>query len=107
MINERSVKEILRKIEEKYTKKGYSEAWGQERTKVGELVNQAYDLIIADSYDVNECIAVAGSRIVLKLTDKTNKKEYALKISRPLKDSVGMLQEEYSILNTLYHVFDY
>ena len=103
MVNERSLKEILRKIEEKYKKKGYSEAWEQEKTKVGELVNQAYELIIEDTYDVNECIAVAGSRIVLKLTDKTNKKEYALKISRPLKDSVGMLQEEYSILNTLYH----
>ena len=103
MVKEHSLKEILKKIEEKYMKKGYSEAWNQERTKVGELVNQAYALIIEDTYNVNECIAVAGSRIVLKLTDKTNKKEYALKISRPLKDSVGMLQEEYSILNTLYH----
>ncbi|QRF74636.1 serine/threonine protein kinase [Thermoplasmatales archaeon] len=103
MVHERSLKGTLKKIEDKYQKKGYSEAWVQERVKIEELITQTYELIIADKYEVNECIAVAGSRIVLKMTDRTNKKEYALKISRPLKDSVGMLQEEYSILNSLYH----
>jgi HD superfamily phosphohydrolase len=101
---DRSVlEELLKKIQKKYEGKSFSEAWDEEKNKVEQLIESVYEALLKNSYDVKECLAVAGSRIVFQIENKVNHKDYALKISRPLEDSVGMLQEEYSIVNELYH----
>lgn len=101
-MNQSIIGKLLKQIQQKYDSKGFSEAWEKEKDKVKQLIESAYKNLLKDDYVVGDCIAVAGSRIVFKIKNK-NHKDYALKICRPLEDSVGMLQEEYSILKELYH----
>ena len=96
-------KDLLKKIKEKYESRGYAEAWVAEGPKVKRLLKEAIDDSFNKTYIIKECITVAGSRIVFKIENRLNHKEFAYKLSRPLKDSVAMLQKEYSILNELYH----
>ena len=94
---------MLNSIEKEYLKKGFQDAWENERSKTELLLNQIIKENLSRDLSIEDCIAVAGSRIVFRVRDKESKDTFALKLCRPFPDAINMVREEYESTQDLYH----
>lgn len=97
---------ILKMIEREYAKEGLEESWRHENDEIEEILEQLKSRL-GTEYTVVNCIAVAGSRIVLKVAElKSNgRDEYALKICRPFREAIDLVAPEYEKVRDLYHPY--
>ncbi len=56
-----------------------------------------------DRYEVDSCVKVAGSRIVIKAKESTTGSFFALKVCRPLENAIPLVMQEYENLKDLNH----
>jgi len=101
--NEWDIRNILKKIEERYSHEGLKTYWEDEKLDVKKTINAAFEEY-GSLYQIIDCIAVAGSRIVLKIMKiKQTEEVFVLKIPRPFKDAIELAGKDYEITHDLYY----
>lgn len=98
-----TINELLNSIEREYLKRNFDEAWEKEKVKTGLLLLEITKDTLSKDLVIEDCIAVAGSRIVFRVRDKESKDTFALKLCRPFPDAINMVREEYENTQDLYH----
>jgi len=93
-------------IEKEYSKECLDESWQHEENAIKKVLGELGKKY-QDEFKVVDCIAVAGSRIVLKVAENKPKKAdfFALKICRPFKDAIDLVSTEYQKVGDLYHPY--
>jgi len=99
---ESKIDKIMNMIEAKYLKGRLVESWELEKKEVRATLNNLPNEI-KDVYKIESCIAVAGSRIVLKVIEIESEREFALKICRPFEIAIELVKKEYTQVHDLYH----
>lgn len=97
------ISELLNSIEREYLKRNFNEAWEKEKNQTELLLNKIINDNFSKNLVIEDCIAVAGSRIVFRVRDKESKDTFALKLCRPFPDAINMVREEYESTQDLYH----
>lgn len=93
---------VLEKIEQEYMEADLDESWKNEQTDVESSIERLMDEFAVE-YTFIDCIAVAGSRIVLEVEDSETEDTFALKICRPFEEAIEPVKEEFENIQDLYH----
>lgn len=93
---------LVRSIEHRYRNAGLASEWGEEREPIIWAVRYlAGELRLR--YTAKSCIAVAGSRFVLKLTIPGRPEEAVVKVCRPIERAAKLVAKESKSVRGLSH----
>ena len=97
-----STARILLEIAREYAKSSHRAQWTEERPEIKRALSDLRRRF-QGIYEIEECIAVAGSRAVFRISQTATHEPFVLKVCRPLKNAIELVTREAKNVVALSH----